>query len=186
MTITAKNFNITLTRLVNSTTTQRDKLQALIIFGMNHCESTGDAGYLTKVMQAIIPVKAFRTQTAKEYIKAHVSNLTWTKLKDGNYGFAKLKKGTDCVVTMPDKPWYEFDNVGNAKPDIDILMQAKALQTRISKALNGESDKRIKDGQESLAIKLSQALDALLKLAPQPEAKETKAKQQAKVLSAQA
>lgn len=184
MTITAKNFNREISNLVRSATSQRDKLQALIVFGLQHCETTGDFGYLTKVMQAIIPVKAFRTQTAKDYIKAHVTNLTWTKLKDGNYGFAKFKKGVECLVTMPSAPWYEFDNVGNAKPDIDIIMQMKALQTRVSKALNGESVKRIKDGQESLAIKLSQALDAIIKLAPQPE--ETKGKQQAKVLSAQA
>lgn len=189
-TITNSNFKAQLNALVRSSTAQRDKLQALIVFGLQHVSEHDDASKLTQVMNAIIPVNAFRTATAKDYIKAHVTNLTWTKLKDGNHGFAKFKKGVACEVTMPSasNPWYEHDNQGNVKPDIDILMQMKALQTRVSKALNHEGDKRVKEGQESLAVKMLQAFDAVMALAPEskPKADKTKGKQQAKVLSAQA
>lgn len=188
--VTDSNYKRTLKTLVSNGTSGRDRLQALIVYGLKHVAEHDDASKLTEVMNAIIPVKVYRTQTAKDYIKAHVTNLTWTKLKDGKYGFAKFKKGVPCEVTIPSEsnPWYEFNNVGNAKPDMDILTQMKALQTRVSKALNGESDKRIKEGQETLAVKMLQAFDALMKLAPQESAGTDKAKgkQQAKVLTANA
>lgn len=140
---TTKNFKSQLNGIIKSAKTQRDNVQAIIVFGLNHYKDHGDASYLSQVLSAAIGVKSLPTVTLKEYIKAH-ANLLWKKGKDGKFQFKK--DGTDVKVTMPTVSWYEWDGGKHNKVtvDMDVMAQTKALLKRIQ---SGLKDHKVKDEQ---------------------------------------
>ena len=132
-----KQFKTQVNGLIRSAKTQRDKVQRLIDEGLNHYKENGDTFYLSYLLNAAVGVKSLPTQTIKEYIKESANQqLSWTKAKDGNMVFKKVKKGEEPTVNMPAEPWYEWKKAGhNAKPDMDIIAQGKAFIKRIEKAI---------------------------------------------------
>ena len=155
-TITKQNFKSQLASLVRSTASQRDKLQALIEFGLAQYKEHGDTVYLTMAMRAVVGVRAFRTETLKGYIKAH-ANVTWTKAKDKTMVFKKTGKGTEPEVKELDGVWYEFDKKGEATPDLDVVMRAKAMIAALTK-----EGVHFKEGQEELADILKSKVEEAL------------------------
>lgn len=156
-TITKQNFNSQLAGLVKSTTTQRDKLQAIIEFGFNHFSEHGDHTYLTMAMNAVRSVRAFRTATLKDYITYHV-NVTWVKnKKDGKMMFKKV--GDEVVLKPRECAWYEFNNKGEDKPDLDVFIRVKSLYRQLEKALE---EGKVKEDQAEAAGKLMDDLKGYL------------------------
>lgn len=146
MTITAKTFKTKLSAFVSSQKTQRDKLQALIMFGLNHAaENNGEFTYLSQIMAQTVPLKSVPTAKIKEYVKGHVTNVSYAKNKDGVFMFMKTKKGEPCVFTAPQQTWYDFSTDGDVKPDVHPMQQLKAWATRAKKALEGD---KVKDDDE--------------------------------------
>lgn len=158
-TITKQNFKSQLNSLVKSTTTQRDKLQALIVFGLERFADNGDTTYLTMAMVAVMQVRSFRTETLKGYITDHAP-LSFKKEKN-TYKFTKLKGYANELLKPIEGVWYERDNKGEATPDIDVLVRTKNM----IRALNGEGKGHIKEGQEGYADiikrKLQEAMDEI-------------------------
>lgn len=147
--INAKNFASKLTTTINSHSTQRDNLNALLVFGLefyngDHTENSGDTVYLTKVLNACIGVKSLSTIKMKNFIKAH-ANVSWNKTTDGSMVFKKNKKEA-VNVTMPDIKWYEFENEkSQPKADVHPMTQLKSWLTRAEKAVK---DGLVKDSEE--------------------------------------
>lgn len=160
--ITTKNFKSQLASLVKSTTTQRDKLQSIIEFGIAKYGENGDTTYLTMAMRAVVGVRAFRTETLKNYITSH-ANVTWAKAKDKNMVFKKRGKG-DAEIKTLEKVWYEWDTKGEATPDLDVIARTKALMSALTK-----EGVHFKEGQEELAEilkgKIHEAMDEFAKAA---------------------
>jgi len=153
MNITTKNFGTTLSGMLRSAKSQREKVQALIVFGLVHYADTKDAGYLSRVLNGCIGIKSMPTVTIKNYIKAH-ANVVWGKTTDGTYVFKK--DGKDAVVELPSATWFNWEGAGhnNVKADVDALGQAKALLGRIKKGL---ADHKVKDRDEAKRIEAALA-----------------------------
>lgn len=144
MNITAKSFKRELSTFLRSTTTQRNKVQAFIVFGLSHLKETGDSGYLSLLMNGCVGVKSLRTQTIKEYIKGHAVGLKWSKRKDKTMGFT----GTVTEFKEPVMNWFDWDTTGSAKADMDPMAQVKSLISRIGKALEEGTIKDADKGKE--------------------------------------
>lgn len=145
MDINVNNFASTMATIIRSSRSQRESLQGVIGFAANHYKETGDSVYLTRMMRACVGVKSLPTQTMKNYITGH-TNLTYTKAKDGSMVFKKVKKGEEPRVDAFVGKWYEYEAGHQAKKDIDALVQAKALLTRIQ---NGLKEGKVKDQAEA-------------------------------------
>ncbi|AGK87015.1 hypothetical protein RIO-1_1 [Pseudoalteromonas phage RIO-1] len=156
------NFKTKLAAFRRSGLSQRDNLQELVQMAMTHAQENQDEfTQLSQVMATTVEIKSFRTATLKDYIKAHVSNVTYTKNKAGDFMFKKEVKGTPCEYKTLESKWYDFDSKGQASADIDVLAQAKALLQRINKGMAGTGTAKIKEGQEKAAQDLQQALAKL-------------------------
>jgi hypothetical protein len=152
MTITTKNFSTKLSAFLTSTKTQRDNLQALIVFGLTHYRDHGDATYLSRGIQGCIGVKSLPTNTIKNYIKAQ-ANL---RLEAGKDGAVFKKEGKEVEVTLLDVAWYEWEGADHqAKPDVDAMARVKTLVTTLAKAIK---EGTVKEGQEVYTAKLLAAL----------------------------
>lgn len=158
--ITQANFKQRLAAFTRSAKSQRDTLQSLLMFAIDHAANNQDEfTCLTQVMNATVEVKSFRTETIKDYVKDLVTNLEYAKLKDNTYGFRKIKKGVPCEYKAPECPWYNFNNKGEVKPDVHPMVQLKSWVTRAKKAL---SEGKVQDSQEAEATE--KALQEITKL----------------------
>lgn len=156
--ITASNFNTKLAGFKTSINNQRDNLNDLIVFGIEHYSEHGNTLYLSKVMNTCVGVKALPTQAIKQFIQDH-ANVAWKKDKAGNMVFKK--NGKEVVAEIPTIKWYDSKHVANqqAKPDMDVVARTKSLLTSLTKAMK---EGHIKEGQEELAAKLHKDLAGLL------------------------
>lgn len=147
--ITTKNFNAKLSGLINSAKTQRDNLQALIVFGLLQYRDHGNTTFLSIALNKCIGVKSLPTTTIKDYIKEH-ANLRWTQLKDKSHGFKK--DGSVVEVKEIQVTWYDWDGGKHNRvtADMDVVAQAKALMNRIEKALK---DHRVKDETQAKVLR---------------------------------
>ena len=154
-------FNKALSAFISSQTTQRDKLQVILMAGFEQAIDNGNTEYLTKALNACINVRSLPTNAIKEYVKVHIENCAWLKGKDGNMVFKKAIKAKPMIVTMPTVVWYEHEVAAKsqAKPDMDVVAQAKALFTKLTKALEAET---VKEGQTNTAIELKKHLAEVL------------------------
>ena len=107
-------------------------------------------------MVAVMGVRSFRTETLKEYITAHVP-VTFKKEKNV-YKFKKLKNADNAMLQEVSKAWYEFNNKGEATPDIDIILRTK----NFIKLLEGEAKGKVKEGQEDIASILRKHLGSAM------------------------
>lgn len=127
----------------------RQNIQKALVMAQAHFAEHGDTTYFTQLMDASKESRAIRTKTLQGFIQAH-ANVSYSKDKNGNFVFKKV--GKEVSITEMDTPWWTFDKKGEATPEMDAVSQAKALYTRISKALNGESDKKLKDEDNARAV----------------------------------
>jgi len=153
--ITTKTFAGKLSAYAKSTITQRDNLQDLIKFGLDHYKIDGDATYLTRVIQQCIELKAVPAVTVKDYIKAH-ANVVYGELKDKTIGFKKVSKKAPIETKYCKVTWYEWSGGkhNTVKKDFDAVARAKALITSIANA------EKCKDKNKAVAIVA--ALEAVL------------------------
>lgn len=150
MSITAQNFKQKLSAFKRASSTQRDNLQNLLMFAIQHAHDNNDEfTALNQVIQATVEVRSFRTETIKDYVKSLVTNIVYTKLGDGTYGFKKVKKGQGtCEYSAPECPWYNFNTKGEAKPDVHPMVQLKSWLSRAKKALDED---KVQDPDERAA-----------------------------------
>lgn len=155
--VTSSTFNAKLSGFVKSQVNQRDNLQSLIVFGLEHYGEHGDTAYLSKVMQACVGVRSLPTETLKGYIKQHAN----VRLeKDSKSGVLKFKKeGKEAEVVMPTKVWYDWEGAKHhATPDVDAIARIATIKTTLNKALK---EGTLKDGQEQYVKDLLAAINSV-------------------------
>ena len=153
--ITEKSFNKVLHGLVRSATAQRDLAQILLVFGLEHYKQHENTVYLTRMLNACVGVKSLPTRTMKEFIQAH-ANVSWQKTTDGSMVFKKV--GKEVQVTMPTTLWYDFSKDHQAQPDVNIVTRFNGFITALENAMK---EGKIKEGQEAIALKISETLATL-------------------------
>lgn len=150
-------FKQLLTSIARSGKAVRDNVQKAVVMALAHFEQHGDTKYLTDLMEVAIGCRSIRTNTLKEFIKAH-ANVSWGKDKSGeNMVFKKV--GKEVNVKEVTTRWYDFNLDGQAKPDLDITTAIKSMITRISNAIDNGT---LKEGQEEQARRVLEANQALL------------------------
>lgn len=139
--VTAKNFNTKLASVIKSATTQRDTIQALVVFAAEHYSGTdkngdriADAVYFTKLLKETVAVRSLATKTLQAYIEAH-TNLSWTAPKDGEPAFRKVAKSEfKCDMdAIASTVWYLHDNASQAKPYFKAADYAKRVLAKLEK-----------------------------------------------------
>ena len=160
----AKTFKKALSAFISSTTTQRDKLELILLAGLAQVEESGNTVYLTASMDVCTGVRSLPTSKIKNYILAHATNLKYGKNKDGNFVFSKAEKGADIVVTMPldSERWYLVEKEGKAPVEFDVPTKILAMLKTINAA--GKAGK-ISEEQMALAGALCAQLSALVPVA---------------------
>lgn len=139
--VTSKNFATKLAAVVKSATTQRDTIQTLVVFALEHYSSVdkngdvvADSVFLTKLLRDTVAVRSLATGTLKAYIEEH-TNLKWTKgAKDAEPAFRKVK-GSDfkCdLAAVAGSPWYMHDKQDQAKPVFDSEAYAKRVAKKLA------------------------------------------------------
>lgn len=130
--VTVSNFKTRLANVLKSVRSQRDSLQELLVFGMNHAKDhANDFTYLSLCVRSCIGVRALDTDLMKQYIFGHVSNVTWTKYKDGTHGFKKSSKGVECEYADIEWKWYEHEKEAAPK----ALYTEEKLRSAIVKGM---------------------------------------------------
>lgn len=170
--------------------TKRDALQVLIVDCLDHAQLNGSNNFdnLSHLIRGLIELKSRNCNAIREYIKDHVSNISWQKVKhkDGKvtYCFKKTTKAEPCEYKPIVQKWWEHGKnaATNNNADVDVIARAKALLTTLQKA--AESN-HIKKGQDQQAKKLIDALNLALEVSkedktsgtpvakPIPKAKQT-------------
>jgi len=154
--ITTKNFKQRLAAIVKSAKSQRDKVQEIIVFGIQHYKDHGNSSYLTMVLNECVGVKSMPTKTIKGFIQEH-ANLKYVKNDAGDLVFKK--DGKEVKAVMPVEKWYDWAGGDHqATKDMDVMVQAKALLTRINKAVkeghvkNVEEAKKVKEALRGIVL----------------------------------
>lgn len=174
--VTAANFNTKLSSAVKRTTTVKNDLQELLMFGLAHYGSEAqDTCYLTKCVKACVGVGALDTRKMREYLQTH-ANIAWTKIeiksgKDaGKVDYVFKKKGDHAEVSLPDYPWFDFEKAPADKPAIDVLMKLANFRKMIAKEIN---DQHVTD--VAMARRVLEAIDFDLATLTAPEQVKLKA-----------
>ena len=127
-------FKMMLDNVVANESTMRDNVQALAVSAIETFGNHGDTSRIEMLVNASIKMKSIRSQTLKEFIKEH-ANVKFTPVKDG-VGFVVKKIGKGAIeVKEVTINWYDFDKVGVAKPDMDLLLKAKAMMAGWGKSV---------------------------------------------------
>jgi hypothetical protein len=157
----AKTFKNALSAFISSTTTQRDKLELILVAGLAQVQESGNTVYLTASMDACTGVRSLPTSKIKNYILAHATNLKYSKNKDGNLVFSKAEKGADIVITMPldSERWYIVEKEDKESAGFDVPTKILAMLKTINAA--GKAGK-ISEEQMALAGELCAQLSALV------------------------
>lgn len=134
-----KTFKTKLNAVIKSESTLRDNVQALAVSAIETFGNHGDTSRIEMLVNASIKMKSIRSQTLKEFIKAH-ANVKFTPVKDG-VGFVVKKIGKGAIeVKVVESNWYDFDKVGVAVEKEAMKVLKGALAT-IKKA---QSDNKLK------------------------------------------
>jgi len=157
-TITAQTFNTRLSSFIKSQKTQRDTLQALLVFGLAFYKGditgeSGDTGYLSSIMNSCIGVKSLPSNTIKDYIKAH-ANVKWGKsVKKGSTALVFTKSSKVVEVELPTQTWYDYHSEKNTvTTDYDETKSIKMLMDTITKRIKSGHIKNEEHGKEALAV----------------------------------
>tara|TARA_R110002050_G_scaffold1381_2_gene10081 strand:- start:827 stop:1321 length:495 start_codon:yes stop_codon:yes gene_type:complete len=134
-------FKMMLDNVVANESTMRDNVQALAVSAIETYGQHGDTSRIEMLVNASIKMKSIRSQTLKEFIKYH-ANVKFMPVKDG-VGFVVKKIGKGAIeVKEVTINWYDFDKVGVAKPDMDLLLKAKAMMAGWGKSIEEGKAKR--------------------------------------------
>ena len=153
--INEKNFTTKLSAIGKSARTMRDNAQSVLDFGFLHYVQTGDSGYLSRIANACIGIKALNTAIMIAYIE-DTANIKQAKLKDGARVFKKIKGDSPTVKTVRGT-WYDFEQPEKEVTALDIAKAIESLVKNISKAK--ESGREIKvDGTSDALLHLKEAL----------------------------
>lgn len=157
--ITTGNFNAKLQNLVINAKSQRESVQELIVFGVMQYALHSDTGYLTRLMQACVGVKALPTQTIKDYIKEH-ANVKYVAIQDKETKRTKkvFKKDGERAETKDiTVSWYEWHGARHqASLDLDETAQIRSFLTRLNAKIK---DGHVKNFEHAVQVK--QALESL-------------------------
>lgn len=160
-----RTFNQNVSTIKRSGETVATAIQNAVIQALLHYKENEDTIFLTRLMDAARGSSAIRTNTLKEFIKAH-ANVIFTKSKAKNdktvQVFKKINKKEAAEIKEVTSRWQDFNHEGNVTPDIDAIARAKSFMTILSKALKGE--KHLKDGQREQAEKLLNAMQGALEV----------------------
>lgn len=136
-----KTFKTKLNAVIKSESTLRDNVQALAVSAIETYGQHGDTSRIELLVNASIKMKSIRSQTLKEFVKDH-ANVKFTPVKDG-VGFVVKKIGKGAIeVKEVESNWYDFDKVGVAKPDMDLLLKVQAVMSGWDKSIEEGKAKR--------------------------------------------
>ena len=136
-----KTFKTKLNAVIKSESTLRDNVQALAVSAIETYGQHGDTSRIELLVNASIKMKSIRSQTLKEFVKDH-ANVKFTPVKDG-VGFVVKKIGKGAIeVKDVESNWYDFDKVGVAKPDMDLLLKVQAVMSGWDKSIEEGKAKR--------------------------------------------
>lgn len=136
---------------------KRDALQQLIVECIADGQQAGDSfDNLSALVRGLIELKSRNTNAIREYVRDHVSNITWAKDKAGNFRFVKATKGEACVYKEVTYPWYNQAGNLNTNTNKEVSVASvkqyfKTLRSRMS--TNGVKD----EDAEKLETLLAQA-----------------------------
>lgn len=138
--------------VIRSASSMRDNLQALLIEAQNHAAGNNDDFvYLTMITNRCIGVKALNTSQLQAFIKAHVSNIQWSKRKDGSYGWIKAKKGVPCEYQEMTSNWYDYEVPGATKPEPYNVEKFRTTLKRAATRLAREAGVSVNEIADELA-----------------------------------
>jgi len=159
ITFDKKIFKANCSNLIKADTTARDRVQSLIEMGLSHYVEHQDTVHLTTAMQTIAQCKSLSGRKAQLYIQ-HVANVAWKKnvSKDKTVSFV-FKKSNKLDATVNEdfvlnNKWFNFSKDGEVKPDMDVVVQCKALLTRINNALDNGTCKQNRTELEHIVDEL--------------------------------
>ena len=151
-------FKMMLDNVVANESTMRDNVQALVVSAIETYGQHGDTSRIEMLVNASIKMKSIRSQTLKEFIKDH-ANVKFTPVKDGA-GFVVKKVGKGAIeVKVVESNWYDFDKVGVAKSDMDLLIKAQALLAQWEKSKE-EGKAKVSNVNDRLAAMIKAELVA--------------------------
>ena len=128
-----KSFKTKLAAVARSETTLRGNIQALTVSAVDTYAQHGDTSRIEMLVNASVTMKSIRSADLKNFIKAH-ANVKFTAAKDQDGFVVKKIKGESIEVKPIESNWYEFSREGIAKPDLDLILKAKALLSSLDKA----------------------------------------------------
>lgn len=140
-----KKFKDHVKRFMDTEAKRRDKVQDLILIGLEKYHTDGDTSYLNYLIQSAVGVRSMPTKTIVGYIKDH-ANVRYEKLKDGKPGFKKSAKGSPAEVIEPQVPWYDWAGAKHQAQPYDAEAAVIRLRSTIEKNLKGGT---IKDEQKA-------------------------------------
>lgn len=138
--VTSKTFNRVLNSTLKSYQNVSDKIQALLIFSLEHFAENGNAIYIATLLNAANEGGRVRKTDMRmiiKFIKAH-SNVKITVDNNFTEYKASKQKGNKATFTAPADgvTWYNFDNQADKAAEFDLLKIVGQLQSRLDKAEN--------------------------------------------------
>jgi len=175
--LTEKNFNAYLKTTVTNDASLAERIQAMIVFGINHYgvapakgkSASGDSRYLAALMNA--KFRASRVEAIRAYIVAH-TNLKCVKVDPSNVAsdlkFVKDDKSKNkMAMPLPVAKdtgevieWAEFSKE-KINIDFDIDARIKALIGQCTSAIAGKDGKKLKGTKKHAEAQLAHLKDML-------------------------
>ena len=128
-----KTFAAKIKAAKKSESTLRDNIQLLTVSAVDTFAQHGDTSRIEMLVNASVTMKSIRSAELKNFIKAH-ANVKFAAAKDQDGFIVKKIKGESVEVKTIESNWYEFSREGIAKPDLDLILKAKALLSSLDKA----------------------------------------------------
>ena len=125
-------FKLLLANVVKSEGTLRDNLQTLVESAIATYGEHGDTSRLEMLMKASINMRAVRSATLGNFIKAHATVRFVPSKNLDDYKVKKIGKG-EATIKEITTLWYDFDTSGVQK-DMDLIQTLQTLMTKYGKA----------------------------------------------------
>lgn len=102
------SFKKSVDNLFKRTDTLQKNIQEFLEVAFNHVAEHDDTTYLTYLVNSAIKRRGINTSHLMAYIRAHISNVRWSKHKDGKYGYTKIKKGVPYEMEDLTESWFDW------------------------------------------------------------------------------
>lgn len=140
---------------------KRDALQALLVECIEDGKQAGDSfDNLSALVRGLIEIKSRNSNAIREYIRDHVTNITWTKNKAGVYSFIKAVKGEACEYKDIEYPWY--NSKGNMANNTNREVSVASVKQYFKTLRKRMEDNGVKQGDqdklEQLIVEAEKAL----------------------------